>query len=48
MPLTEVLRCRFSRQSVAIDLDMGTFIYMGEVRKDLVATPDVKGAFPDA
>ena len=48
MPLTEGLRCRFSRQAVEINLDMGMLIYLGEVWKDLVATPDVEGAFPDA
>ena len=47
MPLTEVLRCGFSRQAVAINSDIGSFISLGEVQKDLVATPDVKGEFSD-
>ena len=47
MTLMEGLRCGFSRQAVAIDSDMGTFVYLGDVQKDLVATPDVEGEFPD-
>ena len=48
MPLTEGLRCRFSRQAVEINSDMGKFVSLREVHKDLVATPDVEGAFPYA
>ena len=47
MPVTEGLRCRFLRHVVAIDLDIGMFVFLGKVQKDLVATPDVEGAFTD-
>ena len=47
MPVTEGLRCRFLRHVVAVDLDIGMLVLLGKVRKDLVETPDVEGAFTD-
>jgi len=48
MALTEGIRAGFARQAVSIDADRGVYVPLGDVGKDLVATPDVERAFPDS
>ena len=45
MQLNEGLQCSFYQQAVSIDVEQGNYIPLGEVRKTLVASPDIDGAF---
>jgi len=45
MMLTEGLPCGFLQQAVAIDPNNASYVPLGEVKKTLVATPDIESAF---
>jgi hypothetical protein len=47
MKLSEGLPFGFFQQAVSIDVDKGTYVPLGEVKKSLVLTPDVESAFYD-
>jgi hypothetical protein len=44
MNLTEGLSCRFFQQAVVINTDDGSYTPLGEVKKTIVATPDIEHA----
>lgn len=45
MNVTEGLPCGFVQQAVAIDTEESTYIPLGNVKKTVVVTPNVEGAF---
>lgn len=45
MNITEGLPCGFIQQAVAIDAEESTYVPLGNVKKTVVVTPNVEGAF---
>ena len=45
MQLMEGLKCGFTQQAVAMDPDQGTYIPLGNVKKNMLVIPDVENAF---
>lgn len=45
MNVTEGLTCGFRQQAVAIDANEAVFVPLGDVKKTIVVTPDLSGAF---